>query len=49
MKNIFEENKYRFGTELFLLMYLYKYQFILGSDFTYSGARSASDSGQKVE
>ena len=32
MDNIFDENNYRFGVESFLVMYLNKYQFVLGSD-----------------
>ena len=32
MKNIFENNNYRFGVESFLLMYLNQYQLILGAD-----------------
>ena len=32
MDNIFERNNYRFGVESFLVMYLNKYQFVLGSD-----------------
>lgn len=32
MDNIFGENNYRFGVESFLVMYLNKYQFVLGSD-----------------
>lgn len=35
MDNIFGKNNYRFGIESFLLMYLNKYQFILGSDLEY--------------
>ena len=32
MKNIFENNNYKFGVESFLLMYLDQYQFVLGYD-----------------
>ena len=32
MKEIFEENNFRYGVESFLIMYLNKYQFVLSSD-----------------
>lgn len=32
MEDIFNKNNYRFGVEAFLVMYLNKYQFVLGSD-----------------
>ena len=32
MDNLFDKNNYRFGVESFLIMYLNKYQFVLGSD-----------------
>lgn len=32
MKNIFENNDYRYGIETFLLMYLNQYQLVLGAD-----------------
>lgn len=35
MNNILYNNNYRFGVESFLVMYLDKYQFVLGSDLEY--------------
>ena len=40
MENIFGKNKYRFGVESFLLMYLKKYQFVLGYDLEVYGKRN---------